>query len=70
MSNDPTGTRQLNEVRKSTQGLEKKVSDMDGKFSKGIEILKNKIKTKKPKPRCVGSEKFSKTNQKHNGKQT
>jgi hypothetical protein len=34
-------SKQRNEVRKSTQDLDKKVSNMEEKFSKVMKILKN-----------------------------
>jgi hypothetical protein len=33
--------KQISEVRKSTQNLNKKVSNMEEKFSKEMEIMKN-----------------------------
>jgi hypothetical protein len=49
MINDLKGdsNRQTNEVKKSIQYLDKKVSNMDEKFIKKNEIVKKKKKTQK-----------------------
>jgi hypothetical protein len=49
---------QINEIKKSTQDLDKKVSNMEEKFSKEIEIMKTKSQN-------VRNENLSKSNKNH-----